>query len=123
MPETNEYGDVLADTSQAELLTMTGADILWLFASGYGEGSIAVYDPRSTEMRIVYEGENGDVYAQSVKERDDDGTAVPDVAAVQASDVTQYLVWIPTRRGLDFAREVLPTRATDPGAATLGLSG
>lgn len=109
MPQTNEYGEALADTSPAELLTMTGADILWLFASGYGESSIAVYDPRFAEMRIVYEAEDGDVYAQSVKHRDDDGTPVADVAAVLATDVTQYLVWIPTREGLDFCRRRVKT--------------
>ena len=44
---------------------MTGADIQWLFASGYGEGPIAIYNRRATEMSIAYEAENGDVYIQA----------------------------------------------------------
>lgn len=37
MTEIDQEDEVLADTIPAELLTMTGADIQWLFASGYGE--------------------------------------------------------------------------------------
>ncbi|MCA2300996.1 hypothetical protein JF737_20300, partial [Mycobacterium avium] len=91
-------------------LTMTGGDIQWLFASGYGEGPIAIYNRRATEMSIAYEAENGDVYIQAVKSRDEDGNPFPDVTAVTDDDQTEYLVWIPTCRGLEFARETLPHR-------------
>lgn len=100
MTDIDQEDEVLADTIPAELLTMTGADIQWLFASGYGEGPIAIYNRRATEMSIAYEAENGD----------EDGTPIPDVTAVSDDDQTEYLVWIPTGRGLEFARETLPYR-------------
>lgn len=66
MTDTDQEDEVLADTIPAELLTMTGADIQRLFASGYGEGPIAIYNRRAAEMSIAYEAENGDVYIQAV---------------------------------------------------------
>ncbi len=113
MTETDQEDQVLAETIPAELLTMTGADIQWLFASGYGEGPIAIYNRRAAEMNVAYEAESGDVYIQAVKTRDEDGTPLPDVTAVSDDDQTEYLVWIPTCRGLEFARETLPHRRID----------
>lgn len=111
MPQIDEDGDVLADTLPAELLTMTGADILWLFTSGGGGiGHLAVYDPRGAEMSVVYEAEDGEVYAQAVKSRDEDGTPLKDVTPVSADDLTRYIVWVPTDGDLDFARRALPER-------------
>lgn len=117
MTEIDQEDEVLAETIPAQLLTMTGADIQWLFASGYGEGPIAIYNRRATEMSIAYEAENGDVYIQTVKTRDEDGTPLPDVTAVSDDDETEYLAWIPTGRGLEFARETLPYRRVHRRAA------
>ena len=61
-------------------------------------------------MSIAYEAENGDVYIQAVKTRDEDGAPIPDVTAVSDDDQTEYLVWIPTGCGLEFALETLPHR-------------
>lgn len=119
MAQIDEDGDVLADTIPADLLAMTGADIRWLFASGYGEGPIAVYDRRFAVMRIVYEAEDGEVYAQAVKSRDEDGTALLDVTAASDADLTEYMVWVPTRVGLDFVRAALPARVNPYGAPAL----
>lgn len=79
-----------------ELLTMIGGEIRWLFLCGYVYGAFAIYDRQNNQMRVVSE--------------------VDDIDA--DSWASEYLVWIPPRRGRDFARKAI--RAIDmyhgPGA-------
>ena len=78
--------DRVAEPSDTvELLTMTGGDLRWLFESGYAEGPFAISDRQRNEMRVVGEG--------CEIEMDNWGT--------------EYLVWIPTRKGRDFALKTL----------------
>ncbi|TXI51962.1 MAG: hypothetical protein E6Q55_37770 [Mycolicibacterium mageritense] len=74
-----------APRGENELLAMTAGEVLWLFASGYAGGPIAIHDPLKNQMRVVSEA--------SEVERD--------------RWETEYLVWIPTQNGRDFARKAL----------------
>ena len=74
-----------APSDTVELLAMSAGDIRWLFATGYGEGPFAIHDRLKNQMRVVSE-------ASEVALDDWD---------------TEYLVWIPTRKGQAFARKAL----------------
>lgn len=74
-----------APRGENELLAMTAGEVLWLFASGYAGGPIAIHDPLKNQMRVVSEA--------SEVERD--------------RWETEYRVWMPTQNGRDFARKAL----------------
>ncbi len=64
-----------APSNTVELLTMTGSELQWLFASGYTAGPFAIHDRLKNQMRVVSEASEVDLGNNSE---------------------TEYLVWIPS---------------------------